>query len=294
MISLIKKIRHGGDIKLRFIIKLCKLINSFSSKFGINVTANHFYSPIPNIKEIKKERFINNPEAYNFEVLNLDLNKQENYLKKLIKDVNFLPYQNTGLSLFDSYFLYSFVKGNMPKKIIEIGCGETTKIIQKSLKENNIKSTHICIEPYPSFSFKKFLSEKGQSVELINKKVQETSIDIFYDCDFLFIDSSHVAKTDSDVLYEFFEIIPKLKKGTVIHFHDIMIPYAYWLDWHKEGSQYWNESYFLHSFLMYNSAWETIFSSRFYQQNKFSNLKNYAPFLQKNHRNTSFYIQKVD
>ena len=293
MISFIKKIRQGGDIKLRFIIKLCKLINSFSSKLGINVTASHFYSPIPNIKEIKKERFINNPEAYNFEVLNLDLNKQENYLKKLIKDVNFLPYQNTGLSLFDSYFLYSFVKGNIPKKIIEIGCGETTKIIQKSLKENNIKSTHICIEPYPSFPFKNFLSEKGQSVELINKKVQETSIDIFHDCDFLFIDSSHVAKTDSDVLYEFFEIIPKLKKGTVIHFHDIMIPYAYWLDWHKEGSQYWNESYFLHSFLMYNSAWETIFSSRFYQQNKFSNLKNYAPFLQKNHRNSSFYIQKV-
>ena len=293
MISFTKKIRQGGDLKLRIIMKLCKLINSFSSKFGVNVTASHFYSPIPNIKEIKKERFTRNPEAYNFEVLNLDLNKQENYLKKLIKDVNFLPYQNTGLSLFDSYFLYSFVKGNMPKKIIEIGCGETTKIIQKSLEENNIKSTHICIEPYPSFPLRKFLSEKGKSVELINKKVQEAPIDIFNNCDFLFIDSSHVVKTDSDVLFEFFEIIPKLKKGTVIHFHDIMIPYAYWLDWHKEGSQYWNESYFLHSFLMYNSAWETIFSSRFYQQNKFSNLKNYAPFLQKNHRNSSFYIQKV-
>ncbi len=182
----------------------------------------------------------------------------------------------------------------MPKKIIEIGCGETTKIIQKSIEENNIKSKHICIEPYPSFPLSKFLSEKGKSVELINKKVQEIPIDIFHNCDFLFIDSSHVVKTDSDVLYEFFEIIPKLKKDTVIHFHDIMIPYAYWLDWHKDGSQFWNESYFLHSFLMYNSTWETIFSSRFYQQNKFSNLKKYAPFLQKNHRNSSFYIQKVN
>lgn len=56
MISFIKKIRQGSGFKLSIIIKLCKLINSFSSKFGINITVNHFYSPIPNIREIKKER----------------------------------------------------------------------------------------------------------------------------------------------------------------------------------------------------------------------------------------------
>lgn len=294
MISALKKIKYSGGIKLRVIVRLCKLINFFSSKIGINVIASHFYSPIPNLKEIKKERFTKKPKEYSFESLNLDLNKQETYLSKLIKDVNFLPEKNTGLSLFDSYFLYSFVKKNMPKKIIEIGCGETTKIIQSSLKENNIKSQHICIEPYISLPFDKFLSGKGESVKLINKKVQEVSTDLFCDCDFLFIDSSHIVKTDSDVLYEFFEIIPKLKKGTVVHFHDIMIPYAYWLEWHKSGTQYWNESYFLHSFLMYNNAWETLFSSRFYQQNKFLNLKKYVPFLQNNHRNSSYYIQKIN
>lgn len=39
--------------------------------------------------------------------------------------------------------------------------------------------------------------------------------------DILFIDSSHVAKM-GDVNYLLFEILPRLKKGIFIHFHDML------------------------------------------------------------------------
>tara|TARA_B100000212_G_scaffold340238_1_gene320373 strand:+ start:409 stop:1296 length:888 start_codon:yes stop_codon:yes gene_type:complete len=292
-LSAIKNLKFSGGFRRRLSIKLCKFINSFTSKIGINVIASDFYSPIPNLKEINKERFSVKPKGYNFDALKLDLNSQEIFLKDLIYNVSFIPYKNQGLSLFDSFLLYAFIQKNKPRKIIEIGCGETTKIIQKSLKDNHINSKHICIEPYKSKLFNEIVNEFRDSISVIEKKVQDVSTEIFYDCDFLFIDSSHVVKTDSDVLHEFLEIIPKLGKGTVIHFHDIMIPYAYFLDWH-EGDKYWNESYFLHAFLMFNDTWKTIFSSRYFQQNKYSTLKDLAPYLLPNHRNMSYYIQKVN
>lgn len=292
MLSLIKKIIYSGGLKRRLSIKICKFLNLFTSKIGINITASDFYSPIPNLKEINSERFASNPREYNFDALKIDLNEQENFLKDLFDNVTFTPYRNQGLSLFDSYLLYSFIKKNKPRKIIEIGCGETTKIIQKSIKDNRINSKHICIEPYKSEIFNNVINEYGHSLTFLEKRVQDVATEIFSDCDFLFIDSSHVVKTDSDVLYEFIEIIPKLRKGTFIHFHDIVIPYAYYFDWHKDGNQYWNESYFLHAFLMFNDKWKTIFASRYFQQNKYSNLKRLAPFLSPNHRNTSYYIQK--
>ena len=45
--------------------------------------------------------------------------------------------------------------------------------------------------------------------------------------DILFIDSSHVSKMDSDVNFLFFEILPRLKSGVYIHFHDVFYPFIY-------------------------------------------------------------------
>src|ERR1044071_2863778 len=45
--------------------------------------------------------------------------------------------------------------------------------------------------------------------------------------DILFIDSSHISKIGSDVNMEFLEILPALKKGVLVHFHDIFLPRDY-------------------------------------------------------------------
>jgi hypothetical protein len=76
--------------------------------------------------------------------------------------------------------------------------------------------------------------------------------------DILFIDSTHVAKTGSDVLFEIFEILPLLNKGVKIHFHDIFYPFEYPRQWIVEEKRNWNELYFLRSFLMYNERFSII------------------------------------
>jgi hypothetical protein len=97
-----------------------------------------------------------------------------------------------------------------------------------------------------------------QSITLIEKKVQDLNLEIFekLNCgDFLFVDSSHVVKTGSDVNYILFEILPRLKSGVLIHFHDIFYPFEYPKDWVFNGWN-WNEDYFLRAFLMYNTEFE--------------------------------------
>lgn len=73
--------------------------------------------------------------------------------------------------------------------------------------------------------------------------------------DILFIDSSHVSKMDSDVNFLFFEILPRLKSGVYIHFHDVFYPFIYPKEWIYEGRAY-NEMYILRAFLMNNAQYK--------------------------------------
>jgi hypothetical protein len=80
--------------------------------------------------------------------------------------------------------------------------------------------------------------------------------------DVLFIDSTHVAKMDSDVLYLLFQVLPTLADGVLVHVHDVPWPFEYPRIWLEQGKA-WNEAYLLRAFLMYNSAFEIAFYGPF-------------------------------
>jgi hypothetical protein len=84
--------------------------------------------------------------------------------------------------------------------------------------------------------------------------------------DILFIDSTHIVKTGSDVCCELFEILPRLPAGVLVHFHDIFWPFEYGEDWVLNENRSWNEIYALRAFLTYNSQFEIIFFNDFFRQ----------------------------
>ena len=77
-----------------------------------------------------------------------------------------------------------------------------------------------------------------------------------------------MVKVNSDVLYEIRNILPVLKSGIRIHFHDIFLPYDYPPEWIRKG-RFWNEQYFLYAFLQYNSKFNVEFCCQ-YARYKFS------------------------
>ena len=81
--------------------------------------------------------------------------------------------------------------------------------------------------------------------------------------DILFIDSSHVVKTGSDVQHIFFKILPEIKSGVYIHFHDVFYPFEYPKHWIFDNHWSWNEYYFLMAFLMYNTSFKIVLSTTY-------------------------------
>ncbi len=135
---------------------------------------------------------------------------------------------------------------------------------------------------------------KDIDFELIVDDVQNVPLSTFQQADLVFIDSTHVAKIGSDVNYEIFEILPVLRAGTLIHWHDIPLPMDYWRDWIQSGSQFWNESYLVHAFLMYNTKFPIVWASHFMRLNHINALKKAAPYFQDRHRISSFWVQKCE
>ncbi|GEM_PF-6806170 len=124
---------------------------------------------------------------------------------------------NGQFDCFDADSYYSIIRKYQSKKIIEIGCGHSTRFALDAVKKNGVGSI-TCIDPEPRINL-------PRKVNHICKKVEEVECSIFSNLDkndVLFIDSSH---TQEETSYHLNKIFPLLKVGVLIHIHDIVYPY---------------------------------------------------------------------
>jgi hypothetical protein len=236
----------------------------------------HFYSVIPNVSKTYHKR---NPTF-----LGLDFNEQSHLtileeLPSYLQDFDAMfgdhrhssapltsplfDLRNDSFGWMDARLLHYFLQKNKPKKIIEVGSGNSTILTYNTKMMYQLDFEIICIEPYPNDHIIN-LHNEGK-IRLIQDKLENVHMDLFTSLemnDILFIDSSHVVKLDSDVLFYFTNIFPLLQKGVCIHIHDIFFPYDYPLEWIHEG-RFWNEQYFLYVFLQYNTTFKIVFCNSY-------------------------------
>ena len=150
------------------------------------------------------------------------------------------------------------------------------------------------IEPYPK-RLKSLLTDTDKkSVEITENNIQEIDPAYFETLekgDVLFIDSTHVSKTGSDVNYVLFHILPCLKEGVLIHFHDIFYPFEYSKKWVYQGRS-WNETYILRAFLMHNKDYEIILYAD-YLHKHFKSSFEHMPLCYKN-TGGSIWLKKLN
>jgi predicted O-methyltransferase YrrM len=171
-------------------------------------------------------------------------------------------HDNNVYPLGDAITLRMMLNLVKPRRIIEIGSGFSTACMLDSSEEIGLVPEITCIEPYPERL--KSLLRPTDRVDIFESPVQDVSLDRFKALeknDILFIDSTHVLKAGSDVHYELFEILPVLKSGVFVHFHDLTFPFEYPLEWVFETNFSWNETYAVRAFLMYNKAFVPFYSS---------------------------------
>jgi predicted O-methyltransferase YrrM len=158
---------------------------------------------------------------------------------------------NSQFGWLDSRTLPVLLQHLRPQRIVEIGSGFSSLLtadVNKRLLQNSAEFS--CIEPYP----REFLRKPIPGLhELLIEKVEDLPISYFAELapgDVLFIDSSHVAKTGSDVNYLAFEILPRLQPGVIVHIHDVFLPNEYPKDWVLDDNRSWNEQYLVRALLM--------------------------------------------
>jgi predicted O-methyltransferase YrrM len=204
-------------------------------------------------------------------------------------------FDNSAFGPGDAEIWYQIIRSIKPRRIIEIGSGYSTLMAAAAIRKNQsetaaYKCEHVCIEPYEM----PWLEEVG--VATVRKKVEELNPSYFSrleENDILFIDSSHIIRPQGDVTFEYLELLPSLKKGVIVHVHDIFSPKNYPSRWLIDEVRFWNEQYLLEAFLTHNMKWKIVAALNYLHHNHYETLKSVAPFLTPGREPGSFYIQKV-
>src|SRR5205814_7509172 len=159
-------------------------------------------------------------------------------------------WNNPTYSQTDAAVYYSMIRHFQPASIVEVGAGYSTLIAASACLRNGHTALE-AIDPYPP----PFLATTVPGLAgLAAEPVQNVPLDRFQalvENDILFIDGTHVCKIASDVNYLMFSVLPCLKKGVLIHLHDIFLPWNYPRSWVLEHNIFWNEQYLLLAFLLF-------------------------------------------
>ena len=236
--------------------------------------AGHFYSPVVDPATIVQARVW----PHRPDVRGIDFNDASHVqilseiFPRFMRDYDYPPAlpvtpglasffgNNPHFSMLDAPALFVLLRAWKPRRIVEVGSGFSTLLMADVNRRFLGREVSIrCIDPYPPAFLRQGLDGIDRRIE---RRVQELPLEHFADLqagDLLFIDSSHVAKTDSDVNFLFFDVLPRLAPGVLVHLHDVFLPHDYPPDWVLGENRSWNEQYLLRALLMMSSGFEVLF-----------------------------------
>ncbi|WP_170412848.1 class I SAM-dependent methyltransferase [Ruegeria atlantica] len=214
--------------------------------------------------------------------------QEHSALLEALKD----PARNkTGYRINNGYYdspdadaLYLMIRRFKPKRVIEVGCGNSTRVTRQAIIDGGLQTKVTAIDPYPRADIAHVVDQFEQ------KRLEEVDPALFEQLesgDVLFIDSSHVVRMSNDVAHLFCRVIPALKPGVVIHVHDVFLPYEYPKRFFYDCPG-WGEQYMLHS-LLQSDAYSMLWPGYYLQQDRPDAIEA-LPFL-KNGRAQSIWVQ---
>jgi hypothetical protein len=245
-------------------------------RLGINLVPNHFYWPVPDLAELERSDWAVYPQP---ERCPFQLHRQaalarefsDLYGDEWTFDSRPSPrsyhYGNGFFESCDAEVAYSMVRHWKPARIVEIGCGFSSRVMLAALRANRefdgVPGKLIALDPNPDrLPRGEFRSE--DDYQAIQMPVQRLDPGVFSELrpdDIVFIDSSHVVSVGSDVTREYLQILPRVPPGVLVHIHDIFLPYDYPRDAVLNNLCFWSEQYLLQAFLTFNTEFEVLWSA---------------------------------
>jgi len=244
-------------------------------KLGCLPMLVHFYSPVPDIADLKGREVWAKRSA--LAGIDLQVEKQLALLERLGRDFGTecdWPRDDPGegLRFFTNNPSFSFgcaaathllIREFKPRRIIEIGSGASSRVIAAAIRSNTIAGAppadYTIIDPYPG----PLIHKVPGITRVIPQRVELVDLGVFDQLgagDILFIDSGHTVRIGGDVNFLILDVLPRLQPGVLTHVHDIPMPFEYAEVYftNPRFRMFWTESYLLQAFLCFNSRFEIL------------------------------------
>jgi hypothetical protein len=141
-----------------------------------------------------------------------------------------------------------------PAVVIEVGGGFSTLIARATVQHLRLSTRLVVVDPAPRIDVRdaadQVLYAPVETVDPAQLPIEEKTL--------LFIDSSHVARPRGDVPFLYNQLLPRLHSGSLVHAHDIFIPYDYPP---RYQARLYSEQYVLQALLTDSSRWSVVFSA---------------------------------
>ena len=213
---------------------------SFEPRYGHGQTAHpQLLSIIENGKD-EYEKWLHSSLKYTEHFQAIKNNTEKPTAQEPFWNNLFLP----GL---DMVMLYTAISELKPKRYVEIGSGNSTKVAHKAITEQGLKTQIISIDPMPRAEIDALANT------IIRSPFEDSNFDFLDELeenDILFVDNSHRVFPNSDATVFFLEVLPRLKKGVVVQIHDVYLPFDYP---QFMCDRFYSEQYMLAAFLLANS-----------------------------------------
>jgi predicted O-methyltransferase YrrM len=163
----------------------------------------------------------------------------------------------------DAQLLWAMIRHLRPGLVLEMGAGYSTLVTAAACTANardGAPARFVSVDPDPRIPLARDIAGLAS---LERTSITALPVDRFRELgsgDVLFVDTSHVVKMGSEVNYLVLEVLPCLRPGVIVHFHDIFLPYEYPREWFDAGT-YLNEQYLLQAYLSDNPSYEVVFAA---------------------------------
>jgi predicted O-methyltransferase YrrM len=237
----------------------------------------HFYSPVGDVDALAAQRAHLWPADADCPGIDFEHDAQSRLLRDvfpaLLADFDYPAHahdapriytlQNSQFSEPDARALFALLRHWRPRRMVEVGSGYSTLLAADVNRRFLDCAMHLtAIEPHP----RDFLHGLEGLAALRVERVQDTPEPIFAGLargDVLFIDSSHVLKTGSDLVHLLTRVLPQLAGGVRIHLHDVFLPDDYPPAWVIDENRSWNEQYALQALLAGNPRYRVLYGTQY-------------------------------
>lgn len=168
-------------------------------------------------------------------------------------------WENVYMGSLDAATLYGFPALFGSRRYVEIGSGNSTKFVRRSVDDHGLDLHVLSIDPAPRAEVDALCDQ------VVRRPLERADLEVFDGLvanDIVMCDGSHRCLQNSDVSVFFLEVLPRLQPGVLVYIDDVYLPCDYPVEWDE---RFYSEQYLLAVLLLADLGrrYEVIFPGFF-------------------------------